>query len=335
MARSRAAKRGRAASGSQSPSPPRTTRRTTSCSCSEPEQLRALGDDLRSRIIALLRDRAASTTELAAKLGLPKGTVGHHVKVLEKAGLVHVVRTRQVRAVTEKYYGRTARLFLFKSADSDGADVRNVAAAALRRVAEEMLPLREDEPTTFGAVTARLADADARRLTRRLKKLMDDFRAADSRRRRGVRPRGRALPAGARCVGCAARPAGSGVTRDFLKLWTGQTISEFGSQVSALAIPWVALVTLKSTAFEVATLGTVEFLPFVLFTLPAGVWVDWVSRRRVLIAGDVGPRRPARDHPADVRARRPSRSGSSTSSGSSSGSTRSSSTSPTSRTCRR
>jgi len=75
---------------------------------------------------------------------------------------------------------------------------------------------------------------------------------------------------------------------DFLKLWTGQTISEFGSQVSALAIPWVALVTLKSTAFEVATLGTVQFLPFVLFTLPAGVWVDWVSRRSVLIAGDVG-----------------------------------------------
>ncbi|MGD0715740.1 MAG: MFS transporter [Gaiellaceae bacterium] len=75
---------------------------------------------------------------------------------------------------------------------------------------------------------------------------------------------------------------------DFLRLWAGQTISEFGSQVSALAIPWVALVTLKSTAFEVATLGTVQFLPFVLFTLPAGVWVDWVSRRRVLIAGDVG-----------------------------------------------
>ncbi len=75
---------------------------------------------------------------------------------------------------------------------------------------------------------------------------------------------------------------------DFLRLWAGQTISEFGSQISALAIPWVALVTLKSTAFEVATLGTVQFLPFVLFTLPAGVWVDWVSRRRVLIAGDVG-----------------------------------------------
>jgi MFS family permease len=76
--------------------------------------------------------------------------------------------------------------------------------------------------------------------------------------------------------------------RDFLKLWTGQAISEFGSQISQLAIPWVALVTLHASAFEVATLGTVEFLPFVLLTLPAGVLVDRWHRRTVLIAGDLG-----------------------------------------------
>lgn len=146
----------------------------------EPEQLRALGDDLRSRIVVLLRDRAHSTTELAARLGLPKGTVGHHLKVLEKAGLVRVVRTRQVRALTERYYGRAARLFVFKSTDADGEDVRNVAAASLRRAAEEMLPLGADDRTTFAVVRARLDDADARRLTRRLERLIDDFRAAES-----------------------------------------------------------------------------------------------------------------------------------------------------------
>jgi MFS family permease len=76
--------------------------------------------------------------------------------------------------------------------------------------------------------------------------------------------------------------------RDFMKLWTGQAISEFGSQISQLAIPWVALVTLHASAFEVATLGTVEFLPFVLLTLPAGVLVDRWHRRIVLIVGDLG-----------------------------------------------
>ena len=145
-----------------------------------PEQLKALADELRSKIVIILRERAASTTELAARLALPKSTVGHHLKVLEKAGLVRVVRTRQVRAVTERYFGRTARLFLFESADLDAEDLRNVAASSLRRAAEEMLPFGEDELTTFGFVRSRLTDADARRLSRRLKRVLDDFRAADS-----------------------------------------------------------------------------------------------------------------------------------------------------------
>src|SRR5919197_6528056 len=114
----------------------------------EPNQLRALGDDVRARIVLLIRERAASITQLAEALSMPKGTVGHHVKVLEKAGLVRVVRTRKVRALTEKYYGRTARLFLFKSSDdADGGGVRDVAAAALRTAAEEMLPSGDDDRT--------------------------------------------------------------------------------------------------------------------------------------------------------------------------------------------
>jgi len=73
-----------------------------------------------------------------------------------------------------------------------------------------------------------------------------------------------------------------------MKLWTGQTISEFGTPISQIAIPWLAIKNLNASAFEVATLGTVQFLPFLLFTLPAGVWVDRLQRRSVLIAGDAG-----------------------------------------------
>jgi DNA-binding transcriptional ArsR family regulator len=93
------------------------------------DQLKALGDELRGRIVVMLRDRAQSVSELAAKLKLPKGTVAHHVKVLEGAGLLKVVRTRRVRAVTETYYGRTARLFLYEGGHED---VRNVDATKLR-----------------------------------------------------------------------------------------------------------------------------------------------------------------------------------------------------------
>jgi MFS family permease len=75
---------------------------------------------------------------------------------------------------------------------------------------------------------------------------------------------------------------------DFMKLWAGQSISEVGTAISQLALPLVAVLILKATAFEVAALGTVEFLPFLLLTLPAGVWVDRLSRRLVLIVGDAG-----------------------------------------------
>jgi MFS family permease len=75
---------------------------------------------------------------------------------------------------------------------------------------------------------------------------------------------------------------------DFLKLWTGDTISQFGSVISQLAIPLVAILLLDATAFEVAALGTVEFAPFLLLTLPAGVWVDRLPRRLILIVADIG-----------------------------------------------
>jgi MFS family permease len=75
---------------------------------------------------------------------------------------------------------------------------------------------------------------------------------------------------------------------DFLKLWSAETISQFGTQVSNLAIPLTAILVLGASAFEVAALGTVLFLPFILFTLPAGVWVDRLPRRPILILGDLG-----------------------------------------------
>lgn len=78
----------------------------------DPEQYRALFEETRLRIVDLLLERAATIKELADTLDKPKGTVGHHVSALEDAGLIRVVRTKKIRAITAKYYGRTARTFL-------------------------------------------------------------------------------------------------------------------------------------------------------------------------------------------------------------------------------
>jgi MFS family permease len=75
---------------------------------------------------------------------------------------------------------------------------------------------------------------------------------------------------------------------DFLRLWGAETVSQFGSQVTLLALPLAAILVLDASAFEVAVLGTVEFLPFLLFSLPAGVWVDRLARKPILIWADIG-----------------------------------------------
>jgi MFS family permease len=74
---------------------------------------------------------------------------------------------------------------------------------------------------------------------------------------------------------------------DFLKLWSAETVSQVGTQISQLALPLAAIDVLHASAFEVAALTTVEFLPFLLVSLPAGVWVDRLRRRPLLVLGDL------------------------------------------------
>jgi len=81
------------------------------------DQVKVLYDDTRLGIIDLLSERAATTSQLAEALDRPKGTIGHHCKTLEESGLIRVVRTEQVRAITAKYYGRTARTFILDKHD--------------------------------------------------------------------------------------------------------------------------------------------------------------------------------------------------------------------------
>jgi MFS family permease len=76
--------------------------------------------------------------------------------------------------------------------------------------------------------------------------------------------------------------------RDFLRLWAGQTVSELGSQVSFIALPLTAVSVLGAGAFQTGLLGALQFLPFLLFGLPAGVWVDRLAHRPVLIVADLG-----------------------------------------------
>lgn len=82
-----------------------------------PQQLKAIAAPVRRAILDLVLERAATVTELAIALDRPKSSVAYHVDVLVDAGLVAVVRTRRVRAIEERFYGRTGRSILICEAD--------------------------------------------------------------------------------------------------------------------------------------------------------------------------------------------------------------------------
>jgi hypothetical protein len=74
---------------------------------------------------------------------------------------------------------------------------------------------------------------------------------------------------------------------DFLRLWAGQTISQVGTQVTGLALALTAALVLQATLAEMGLIGSLNVLPLVFFGLPAGLWVDRVHRRPLLIATDL------------------------------------------------
>jgi MFS family permease len=76
---------------------------------------------------------------------------------------------------------------------------------------------------------------------------------------------------------------------NFRRFWFGQTISVFGDQVTQLGVPLVAVLVLGADAAQMGTLLAVGLLPHLLFSLPAGAWLDRVrNRRRLMIAADIG-----------------------------------------------
>ena len=140
-----------------------------------PSQVKALSHSVRTTILGLLHERAATVTELATALERPKSTIAHHVKVLADVGLVQVVRTRRVRAIEERFYGRTARMFYVgveRSADGDEMprDFNDFEVAA----GESAAAFREGKLWGF-LRHARISEEQASEFWERMAALVEEF----------------------------------------------------------------------------------------------------------------------------------------------------------------
>jgi DNA-binding transcriptional ArsR family regulator len=140
-----------------------------------PSQVKAISHPVRTTILGLLHERAASVSELATALGRPKSTVAYHVRMLAEAGLVRVVRTRRVRAIEERFYGRTARMFYVgveRSPDGDELprDFNDFEVAA----GESAAAYRDGK--LWGFIRhARISEAQASEFWERMAELVAEF----------------------------------------------------------------------------------------------------------------------------------------------------------------
>ncbi len=140
-----------------------------------PGQLRALADPLRTTLLDLLHERAATISELAQAVGRPKSTVSYHVNLLLEVGLLQVVRTRRVRAIEERYYGRVART-LYIGVLTRPEDKQIVAPInGLAQAAAEAAPAHAADDLRCTLVHARIPVEEVRNFWAQIQELARQF----------------------------------------------------------------------------------------------------------------------------------------------------------------
>jgi DNA-binding transcriptional ArsR family regulator len=127
-----------------------------------PGQLRALADALRGTLLDLLLERAATVTEMALAVDRPKSTVAYHVNLLVDAGLLRVVRTRRVRAIEERYYGRVARTIYIGALHRDEDKQIVSSINGLAQAAAEAAPAHAIDDLRCSLVHARIPREEVR-----------------------------------------------------------------------------------------------------------------------------------------------------------------------------
>jgi DNA-binding transcriptional ArsR family regulator len=142
---------------------------------STPAQLRAIADPLRATLLDLLLGRAATVAELAAAVNRPKSTIAHHVNVLLHAEMLRVVRTRRVRAIDERFYGRTGRTIYVGVVRRPGDTETPVCVNGLSVAAAESVPAHEADRLYTTIRHARIPAESAAEFWQRVEALIRDF----------------------------------------------------------------------------------------------------------------------------------------------------------------
>lgn len=143
-----------------------------------PQQFKAIGDPTRWRILDIIRHRPATAKQIADTLKIAPGTIGHHLQVLEAAGLAQIIARRVTRGIIAKYYTRTARIFKFDFAPETRGNASislDIASTIRAEIAESLSAYGEDAVCEVGAPHTRISAERAQEYNKRLQVLIYDF----------------------------------------------------------------------------------------------------------------------------------------------------------------
>jgi DNA-binding transcriptional ArsR family regulator len=140
-----------------------------------PGQLRALADPLRGTLLDLLLERAATVTEMAMAVDRPKSTIAYHVNLLVDSGLLRVVRTRRVRAIEERYFGRIARTIYVGALHRDEDKQIVSAMNGLARATAEAAPAHAADDLRCTLAHARIPREEVRNFWASVQELARQF----------------------------------------------------------------------------------------------------------------------------------------------------------------
>ena len=142
------------------------------------EQLKAFADPVRTRILSIIQNQPATAKQIADRLGIAPGTSGHHLQVLEAAGLAQVMARRLVRGIVAKYYTRTARVFTFNlPQEVVGAPEVSLKMLADARgeLCDTMAAIGDDASLLTAFPHLRMSEARLEEFHARLDALVDEF----------------------------------------------------------------------------------------------------------------------------------------------------------------
>ena len=142
------------------------------------QQFKAISDPIRSRILGIIQNQPATAKQIADRLGASPGAIGHHLHVLEAAGLAQVVARRLVRGIVANYYTRTARIFTYdlpREVTGDTSINLDIMSKAYEELAEAEANMKEDVNQCAGFPHIRLSSERAKYYSERLQTLVDDI----------------------------------------------------------------------------------------------------------------------------------------------------------------